>query len=132
MSELTQLKRNLQSIAERRDNALAKFKTKLDEDPVHAFEWADETMQLVARGRIADHYIRSVAVWEEARDAGTLTTGQPQTEALAVDFIKQSIIRAALQTGSYVKRSTSVCSNFMAAEASATYADLANDWAFIS
>ena len=132
MSELTQLKRNLRALAERRDAAVIEFKTKLDKDPVHAFEWADSTMQLVAKGRVADHYLFSINAWEEARDNGTLTEAQPQNEAFAVDFIKQAIIRAALQQGSYVKRSTSVCSNFMAAEAAATYADLANDWAYIS
>lgn len=128
MPTLQVLISKFEQMAKTRDRDLAKFQTKLAENPVHAFEWADGVMASTAAGHIADRYLKLLQDWQAANAAGELTPSQPQTEALAVDWINQSVVRQALQKGRYPKSSTSMCSNKMDQLESACYAELACDW----
>ena len=115
----------------RRDEAIAKFKAELDNAPFHAMVWAAGPMQEVARGNVAEHYLRSIANWREKFKAGEIGGDAPKDEDAVVEMIHQSVIRQALQRNTYVERSTSITSNFMKAEENAFYAYLANDWGML-
>jgi len=94
----------------------------------HAFSWAESAMAATAHGSIADHYLATIAAWEADFKEGKLTTGQPQNEEEAVEFIRKSVFRQALQRNCYVERSTSQAGNFMKAEGNAFYATVAYEW----
>ena len=128
MPKLKELEGYFTKTVKRRDEALRKFKEQLDSNPVHAMVWAAGPMQEVARGSVAEHYLASISNWRAAFEAGTLKEGQPQDEDAAVEFIRQSVFRQAIQRNTHVERSTSPTSNFMRAEENAFYAYLANEW----
>jgi hypothetical protein len=131
MPTLQALTNTLEQMAKTRDRDLAKFQEKLKTDAVHAFEWADSVMASTAAGHIADHYLETLFKWRADFDAGTLGDKQPQTEEAAVEWIRASVTRQALQKGRYPKQSTSMCSNKMDQLQSACYAELACDWEMI-
>lgn len=123
-----EVKRGLHETLRRFDEQMTKFKHNLDFNPVHAFTWSETIMALSARRRIAQHYLQSIATWEAARKEGTLADAQPQTEEAVVEFLARSALREALNKARYVKRSTSCTSNFIEAEESACFAELAAEW----
>ena len=128
MPKLKELEGYFTKTVKRRDEALAKFTKDLGENPFHAMVWAAGPMQEVARASVAEHYLRSIKTWREAYEGKMLTASQPQNEDAVVEFIRESVVRQAIQRNTYVERSTSPTSNFMKAEENAFYAYLANDW----
>lgn len=126
--KLNDLEAYFTKTVKRRDMELAKFTKELGENPFRAMVWAAGPMQEVARASVAEHYLASIKAWREKFAAGELSEQQPQNEDAAVEFIRESIIRQAIQRNTHVERSTSPTSNYMKAEESAFYAYLANDW----
>jgi len=131
MLTLINLKSHLQSVVDRQEKEMAKFQEKLAENPVHAFYWADTIMSLTAQAQVAQHYLNSIQAWQDMASEDQLTKDQPQTEDAAIEFIKESVLRMAIQKGAQVQRSTSPTANMMEDEERAFYADLARDWNMI-
>ena len=131
MVTFAELKRFLTNAVNTAEAEMAKFKDSLDANPVHAFMWAEGVMRATARAQVAKHYLGSIAAWETARDANTLSDVQPQTEEAVVEFIRESILRQAIRGNAYVERSTSVTSNFMRSEENSYYAYIASEWDMI-
>jgi len=128
MPTLANLKSHLQTVVSRQAKAMATFQERLAQNPVHAFHWSYAVMSATAQSAVAQHYLNSIKTWEEMNQNGTLTEGQPQDEDGVVEFIKESVLRMALQKGAVVQRSTSPTANLMEDEERAFYADLARDW----
>lgn len=128
MLKLDEVERFFNNVVNRNNEELSKFKEQLEEHPVHAFTWMEGVMRSTAQAAVARHYLVSITNWKSARDAGQLSEAQPQTEEAAVKFIYDSILRQAIRGNAHVERSTSVTSNFMQAEESAFYANLALEW----
>lgn len=128
MPKLAELKEYFTKIVANQAAEQKKFLDKLETNPVHAFVWAEGVMCATARAQVAQHYLGSIENWETAFKAETLSEMQPQTEEDAVEFIHKSVMRQAIERNAYVRRSTSVTSNFMEAEECAYYAHLAANW----
>lgn len=131
MPTLSQLKRFFTKTIERGESEIASFKEKIDNNPVHAFIWAEKTMQATARAQVAKHYLGSIETWEAAQAAGTLSEIQPQTPEEVVEFIHTSILNQAIRRNSNISRSTSTTSNYMEQEENTFYAYIASEWDFM-
>lgn len=128
MPKLAELKEYFAKVVTKQATEQRKFLDKLETNPVHAFVWAEGVMCATAQAQVARHYLTSIENWEAAVEAGALSEMQPQTEEAAVEFIHKSVTRQAIERNAYVRRSTSVTSNFMEAEECAYYAHLAANW----
>lgn len=125
MPNLKQLKAQLEKMVNDGDRALSEFKDKLNQNPVHAFKWADSVMSLTARQLVAQTFLTQINNWEASKDAdaqGRLTEDQ------VVERIRQAVNREAVNKARWSSQSTSACSNTMERQELAAYAELAADW----
>ncbi len=131
MPDLKQLKAQLEKMVNDGDRALSEFKAKLNQNPVHAFKWADSAMSLVARQQVAQIFLNQINGWEKSRKEGMLSEGSPKTEDEVVERIRQAVNREAVNKARWSSQSTSTCSNTMERQELAAYAELAADWDMI-
>jgi hypothetical protein len=128
MPTLQQVKKKFQSVIAQADHELEKFKEALNENPVHAFTWAESTMKLAAQKQVASVYLTHINKWEEAQVTGTLSEQQPQTAEAVVEHLYGFISREAINKNRFTNQSTSFMSNGMARYEAAFYAELAAEW----
>lgn len=132
MSALKKLEAYFNEKINTRDDLLSKFKNDLSENPNYALNWSFGVMQATARAAVAARYLGSIVTWRSLKAEGKLAPEHPQTEEAAVEFIRERILREAIQRNAIVQHSSNPCSNFMRLEENAFYAYLINEWSFIT
>lgn len=101
MTNIESMKAYIQKQLDKDKSELEAFKGKLDENPSHALEWADNIFKIVARMHIAGYALHYLNFTREG--------GKQPNEQELVDWMTREFFRRAGRIGG----STSACSNLL-------------------